>query len=77
MGRVLFCPMVNIYSPSSPNHIFVGGKLYWFLQAEDTEVIPGSVLSVDEDENFTRSLREPPLSDPTRLAEREGYQIDS
>lgn len=54
MGRVPFCPMVNTYSPSSPDHIFVGGKLYWFLQAEeDTEVIPGSIPSVDEDENFT------------------------
>lgn len=45
IGFVQHCPM-------GAHHAFVNGKVFWFIPSEEDHNIPGSILSVDLDENF-------------------------
>lgn len=57
MGIVEVYPMGFNYKCSMGfNHVCVDGKLYWFIcsDSEDEGDVPGSILSVDMDENFQR-----------------------
>lgn len=39
------------YFPMDSSHVFVNGRVYWFLSS-DEHPVPGSILSVGMDENF-------------------------
>ena len=45
------------HCPMDSTHVFVNGRVYWFICSEEHPV-PGSILSVDKDENF-REIRLP------------------
>ncbi|XP_050370389.1 uncharacterized protein LOC126788439 [Argentina anserina] len=40
------------HRPMGAHHIFVNGKVYWFIPSEEKPDIPGSILSVDMGEHF-------------------------
>ena len=52
IGVVQHCPMDYEHCPLGSNHIFVNGKVYWFVSSEEDDDIPGFILSVDMEENF-------------------------
>ncbi|KAE8732444.1 Detected protein of confused Function [Hibiscus syriacus] len=52
IGRVPYCPMHSSHSPLGSNHVFVNGKIYWFIALDEDPLIPGSILTVDLDETF-------------------------
>ncbi|EOY12567.1 F-box family protein-related, putative isoform 2 [Theobroma cacao] len=52
IGRVPYCPMQSSHSPLGSNHVFVNGKIYWFIASDEDHMTPGSILTVDIDENF-------------------------
>jgi F-box interacting protein len=52
IGVVQHCPMGFQHCPLGSNHVFVNGKVYWFIASEEDHDIPGSILSVDIEENF-------------------------
>jgi F-box interacting protein len=52
IGVVQHCPMGFQHCPLGSSHVFVNGKVYWFLASEEDHDIPGSVLSVDMEHNF-------------------------
>lgn len=45
LGTVEHCAM-------GAYHLFVNGKVYWFISSEADSEIPGAILSVDMEENF-------------------------
>lgn len=45
-------PMGFQHCPLGSNHVYVEGKVYWFVASEEDHDIPGSILSVDMEENF-------------------------
>lgn len=45
IGSVPECPMHS-------DNVYVDGKVYWFLVSEEDHEVPGSILSVDMEENF-------------------------
>ncbi|XP_062018437.1 putative F-box protein At1g19160 isoform X1 [Rosa rugosa] len=51
LGFVQHCPM-------GAHHVFVHGKVFWFIPSEEDHNIPGSILSVGLDEDF-RIIRLP------------------
>lgn len=52
IGVVQHFPMGFQHCPLGSNHISVNGKVYWFLASEEDHDIPGSILSVDSEDNF-------------------------
>ncbi|XP_062018468.1 putative F-box protein At1g19160 [Rosa rugosa] len=40
------------HRPMGAHHVFVNGKVYWFIPSEENYDIPGSILSVDMEEHF-------------------------
>ncbi|KAM3696515.1 hypothetical protein ACJW31_06G044600 [Castanea mollissima] len=52
IGDVQYCPIGILYCPLGSNHVYVNGKIYWFLPEEGDIITPGSILSVDIEENF-------------------------
>lgn len=45
IGSVPQCPMHS-------DNVYVDGKVYWFIVSEEDHEVPGSILSVDMEENF-------------------------
>lgn len=61
------CPRCEIYSstnrtwrgvdcvpdiPRGYHHVYINGKVYWFITSDENEDVPGSILTVDMEENF-------------------------
>ncbi|XP_022717940.1 putative F-box protein At5g52610 [Durio zibethinus] len=52
IGRVPYFPMRSSHSPLGSNHVFVNGKICWFIASDEDQMIPGSILTVDIEETF-------------------------
>lgn len=40
------------HRPMGSNHVYIDGKVYWFVASKKNRDVPGSILSVDMEENF-------------------------
>ncbi|XP_040988704.1 F-box protein At5g49610 [Juglans microcarpa x Juglans regia] len=52
IGVVQHHPMGFRHCPLGSNHVFVNGKVYWFVALEEDQYTPGSILSIDIEENL-------------------------
>ncbi|XP_024929678.3 F-box only protein 8 [Ziziphus jujuba] len=41
------------HRPMGSNHVYVDGKVYWFVASKNNRDVAGSILSVDMEENFS------------------------
>lgn len=54
------------------HHVFVNGKVYWFIPSEEKHHVPGSILSVDMLEHFEVIGLPEPLTEISYLIDFEG-----
>lgn len=65
IGCVEHCPM-------GAYHLYVDGKVYWFVASDADNEIPGAILSVDMEESFGIVLRPEEVSERSFLVDFEG-----
>ncbi|MBA0838311.1 hypothetical protein Goarm_010381 [Gossypium armourianum] len=73
IGRVPYYPMHSSHSPLGSNHVFVNGKIYWFIASNEDPLIPGSILMADIEETFETINLPKEVTEHSYLVNLEGH----